>query len=548
MGRRPIAQPVVVEVPNGPPASSAEWSPSSQPASPSEDRRTGKVPDGAGNVSHGGRKRSAEAGLRNGRPGYTMRRRSAAYTGGDVSESTGVTDPSGIEFRPLALDDVPAAERVAAVAFGEAIVAPLAESMVARLPLGRSLGAFAAGELVGTSAVLDLELTVPGRRQVPAAGLTWVTVLPTHRRRGILRALMERQLAAARDRGDVVSCLLASESHLYGRFGYGPATFSAEACIDVCEARFRAPATVPGRMRLLSDPDPVATLGPIWDEVRRTQVGAVSREPVWWELSLRKEEAEPGQLLVVIHEVEEGGPDGYAVYRFVSKWHEGLGQGRVVVSDLASPRPEVRSALWRYLLETDLASEVCALRLPVDDGLRWQLLEPRRLRTLALVDDLWVRPLDVRACLETRSLRGDRPSATRSERRPLPEQPGVLRALGGGGERLVPHGARARPTSSSTWRSSGRSCSAGSPSRASPSRASSPNSPRGPSAVPTACSPCGRRPSRAPASRRPAPRRLWPAPHVRGARSESRGRTLLTPAAGRSGCATAPGRGPRWGR
>ena len=217
---------------------------------------------------------------------------------------------------------------------------------------------------------------------------------------------MERQLIAARDGGDVVSCLLASESHLYGRFGYGPASFLVEACLDTDKARFRSPASLPGRMRMLFDPDPVATLAPIWDEVRRRQVGAVSRRPEWWAGWLREEAAEPGQLLIVLHEPEDGGPDGYAVYRFVPEWHDGLGQGRVVVVDLASSRPEVRVALWRYLLQTDLATEVRALHLPVDDDLRWQLLEPRRLRTVALVDDLWLRLLDVRACLEARAYEG----------------------------------------------------------------------------------------------------------------------------------------------
>ena len=314
--------------------------------------------------------------------------------------------PPGIELRPFAPEEVPAAKRVSSVAFGEAVDVPVAESTVAGLVLERTLGAFAAGELVGTSAMLDLELTLPGRTQVPAAGLTWVSVLPTHRRRGILRALMERQLTAARDRGDVVSCLLASESHLYGRFGYGPATFQVEACLDTGRGRFRSPVSVPGRMRMLFDPEPVAMLAPIWDEVRRRQVGAVSRRPEWWAGWLREEAAEPGQLLIVLHESDEGGPDGYAVYRFVPEWHDGLGQGRVVVVDLASPRPEVRVALWRYLLQTDLATEVRALHLPVDDDLRWQLLEPRRLRTVALVDDLWLRPLDVRACLEARTYEG----------------------------------------------------------------------------------------------------------------------------------------------
>ena len=323
-----------------------------------------------------------------------------------MTESETRPVPQGIELRPFTPADVPAAKRADAIAFGEPFDPAFEKPMIEGLPLERSLGAFADGGLVGTSALLTLELTLPGGTRIPAAGLTWVSVLPTHRRRGILRALMERQLAAARDRGDLVSCLLASESHLYGRFGYGPATFHVEARLDTGKAHFRTPVNVPGRMRMLFDPEPVAALAPVWEQVRRQQVGAVSRDPVWWAGSIRDEAAKPGRLLITLHETEEGEPDGYAVYRFIPEWREGLGKGRVVVVDLASPDPAVRLVLWRHLLDTDLACEVQAERIPVDDGLRWQLLEPRQLRTVTLADDLWLRPLDVRACLEARTYAG----------------------------------------------------------------------------------------------------------------------------------------------
>ena len=250
--------------------------------------------------------------------------------------------------------------------------------------------------------MLSLELTLPGLVAVPAGGLSWIAVLPTHRRRGILRAMVHRQLADARARGELLSCLLAAESHLYQRFGYGLATFHLEASIDRAQAQFRAPVEASGRMRLLEEEVPVDTLSPIWERVRRRRVGAVKRDPQSWTHWLLEERREKGQLLIVAHESSEGDPDGFAVYRFLPDWEQGLPRGRIEVVDLAAPTPAVRLALWRYLLDIDLTAEVRVQRMAVDDELRWQLVQPRQLRTLTLADDLWVRPLDTAGCLAAR--------------------------------------------------------------------------------------------------------------------------------------------------
>ncbi len=261
--------------------------------------------------------------------------------------------------------------------------------------------------LVGTSAMLSLELTLPGLTTVPAGGLSWIAVLPTHRRRGILRGMMHRQLAEARGRGELLSCLVAAESDLYQRFGYGIATFHLEASIGRAQAQFRSPADTPGEMRLIEEEVPLDTLSPIWDQVRRGQVGAVSRDPESWRHWLLEERKEKGQLLILVHESIEGEPDGFAIYRFLPDWAQGLAKGTIEVIDLAAPTPAVRFALWQYLLDLDLVEEVRVLRLAVDDGLRWQLTQPRQLRTLTLADDLWVRPLDVARCLASRSYASD---------------------------------------------------------------------------------------------------------------------------------------------
>ena len=87
------------------------------------------------------------------------------------------------------------------------------------------------GQIVGTAADFPFTMTVPGGTlEVP--GVTWVAVEVTHRRRGVLRALMQRQLADYRAAGKPAAILTASESGIYGRYGYGVATQVRKVEID----------------------------------------------------------------------------------------------------------------------------------------------------------------------------------------------------------------------------------------------------------------------------------------------------------------------------
>ena len=85
--------------------------------------------------------------------------------------------------------------------------------------------------IVGASCEVPFTMTLPGGC-TEALGLTWVSVEITHRRRGILRALIERQLREAAARGVPVAVLTASEASIYGRFGFGVATRAATRVID----------------------------------------------------------------------------------------------------------------------------------------------------------------------------------------------------------------------------------------------------------------------------------------------------------------------------
>src|SRR5579864_8748190 len=111
---------------------------------------------------------------------------------------------------------------------------------------GLTMGAFDGDRLVGTCANLTMELTVPGPAVLPCAGVTWVAVLPSHRRRGILTAMMERLLDDTEGHREPAAALLASESAIYGRFGYGPATQAATYELDKSHAVPARPAVTGG--------------------------------------------------------------------------------------------------------------------------------------------------------------------------------------------------------------------------------------------------------------------------------------------------------------
>ena len=77
--------------------------------------------------------------------------------------------------------------------------------------------------MVATAGIYSLEMTVPGGAAVPRAGVTWVTVSPTHRRRGVLTAIMRRQLDEVHAAGArAARRAVGRRGAIYGRFGYAP--------------------------------------------------------------------------------------------------------------------------------------------------------------------------------------------------------------------------------------------------------------------------------------------------------------------------------------
>jgi predicted acetyltransferase len=312
-----------------------------------------------------------------------------------------------IEIRSVGADEMKAYIGVLGTAFGETLPDEQVEDEMKTFELDRSIAAFDAGRIVGTGGAYSMELTLPGpAARVPVGGLTAISVLPTHRRRGILRAIMLRHFEEVESRGEPVSVLFASESLIYGRFGYGLATQQAWYEIDPRRGAFDRVPAAGGRTRLVEGDEARRLLPEVYDRHRRLRPGELSRSPARWEVELRDPEwaRRPGSTgrFDVVYESEPDQADGYATYRVESSWAHGFATGTARVGELFALTTEAAAGLYRYCLDLDLVGTVQFERRPVDEPLRWLLADPRRLRLTELTDGLWVRLLDVPAALAAR--------------------------------------------------------------------------------------------------------------------------------------------------
>lgn len=312
----------------------------------------------------------------------------------------------GWVIRPCGEADLPAAVRAVQGAFSARPSDAVIDEARAFLEPDRTLVAVDGDRIVGTAGALSLHLTVPGPAVVPAAGITFVGVLPTHRRQGILTALMAHHLDDARARGEPVAALMASEATIYGRFGFGVAVSVCAVEIERAHAAFRRPLDLAGRLRMLEPAGMASTLPLVFDGYRRHQPGEVTRSPAWWAGRLADREEHRGGAgvrMAAVWEGTGGEPEGYLTYRVRSDWDGGLPGHVLEVEELVALTAEARAGLWQFCLGVDLVRVVRARNVPVDEPLRWMLTDARRLRVTSSSDFLWVRLLDVGAALAGRA-------------------------------------------------------------------------------------------------------------------------------------------------
>lgn len=256
---------------------------------------------------------------------------------------------------------------------------------------------------VATSSSWPTRLSVPGNRDVEAWAISSVTVAPTHRRRGIARGLLEAELAAAREQGSPVAILTVSESTIYGRFGFGAAAFAADLAIATRRARWTG-TVPPGRVHFVDRAELRAQAPEIEARARHGVPGEIDRWDRLWDrmYGLTEDTAKDAPALrAVRYDDVDGTPQGFALYR-VKEQGDDFTQHIVTVSELVAATDDAYAALWRYLLELDLVSEIRIGLRSIDEPLRWLVADARAVRTTAVTDHLWVRILDVPAALAAR--------------------------------------------------------------------------------------------------------------------------------------------------
>ncbi|MFB8121394.1 GNAT family N-acetyltransferase [Streptomyces bacillaris] len=292
---------------------------------------------------------------------------------------------------------------------------PTEEDVADRLvatDLTRLQGAFDAGRCVATFRSFAQRLTVVGGATVPADAVSGVTVSPTHRRRGLLSRMMAGDLAAARERGEVVATLIAAEYPIYGRFGFGPATWATEWEVAVHRAgldpRRSGQPEGGGRIELVDGAD-VRKYGPeLHTRLAALRPGVVSRSERWWKrhtgasvIPAHEKWTEP---FYAIHRTADGEVDGLMVYGTDDKWGDGKQPlNTATVRDLIALTPAAERALWHFLCSVDWVTTVRSGYRAPDDLLPDVLPDPRAARTVTHADWLWLRLLDVERALEARS-------------------------------------------------------------------------------------------------------------------------------------------------
>jgi predicted acetyltransferase len=279
------------------------------------------------------------------------------------------------------------------------------EREVATIEVDRSWVAEDDGRFVGNACNVSLDLSLPaapGRPcpVIPMAGVSAVGVHPTHRRQGLLNKLMASMLADARERGEAIAALNASESIIYGRYGFGLASDMVTYGIDTRHSGFSRPApNVP--LRLVDGDEALKVLPETFERYRRLRPGEPSRDTLVWEHRLADPPGRRGGgsgLFIVVTD------DGYVTYRRSGNGPDVFRAERaeVVVEELRGVTPEIEAALWRFVLDLDLVGRVVAGRRPVDEPLRWRLADPRQLQVLHVIDRLYLRVLDVAEALTAR--------------------------------------------------------------------------------------------------------------------------------------------------
>jgi predicted acetyltransferase len=308
--------------------------------------------------------------------------------------------------RTLAEDELDQFLHIDEIAFiGEPPSPELVEIDRGMLELDRTIGVFDGPQLVGGASIFTLEMAVPGGL-APLAGVTWVSVLPTHRRRGVLSSMMRHQVHGLHESGgEAITGLTASEPPIYGRFGYGPATKGLSLTIPRHQNALRLPeGTDEVSLRLVPTGETVELCEEIYARQVPKRSGTLVRTPAWSRAhvaDIDQWRAGRSKRRTVLAE-RDGKAVGYTRYRTKSEFSAGSPTGRVGVNELVADDPAAYAALLRYLVNIDLTATTMLSGLAVDSPVVHLLMNLRAAEP-QVDDELYLRLVDVDRALASRT-------------------------------------------------------------------------------------------------------------------------------------------------
>src|SRR3954465_4575524 len=318
----------------------------------------------------------------------------------------GLSAMTGLFFRAIVPDEVDDFFASLSVAFSDPRPDPEeVESDKKVLETDRAFAAFAGDRIVGCAGVYTQRMVVPGGSRVPTAGVTMVGVVPTHRRRGILRELMTMMLDQAAERGEPMASLFESQGAIYGRFGFGHAAHHLE--FDVALDRLIwADRTEPtGRIVLHQRADARPIMRRIYERAIEGRPAALEVDDRWMDVGFWESKKDDERVFYAVQERYAGTPDAFAMYGIKHEWPRGLPSSEAKVKRFVATTPDSHIAMWRYLCSIDLMARVKADLRPVDEPLQWLPEGPRALRP-QLEAGLFLRPADRAAAWSARGYVG----------------------------------------------------------------------------------------------------------------------------------------------
>lgn len=272
----------------------------------------------------------------------------------------------------------------------------------------RSFSAWDGDECLGHAGQFPVETLVPGGALVPTGAVSRVGVMPTARRRGIGRELMERVILDGAERGQVLMSLRASEATIYGRFGFAVAGDYGQAVVRPATALPIRGAATGGSMRILRPDEIVDTLGPLYERVALRRPGALTRPTSWTRRYVRTAVERTAASFVAVHTDADGVDDGFVHYQV--QWdgtagNESTDASTGHVGDLFAADDAAELALWSFVFELDLVTKWTLRARPTDDIVWTAIADRRAFQWQWIEDEQWLRLVDVDAALRARTYR-----------------------------------------------------------------------------------------------------------------------------------------------